>query len=143
VRYALLISAFALAGCWLPKDPEGTAEAVQGMILKVGLLEEPVPEVERETLQRIAEEFGAEVEFQAGNPHLLVSALSRGDLHVLAGGIPTNSPFVEETGATNAIGHVTIGPEREERVLLIRPGENRFLFRINSAIRPMTEEAKE
>ena len=131
-----------LAGCQFPKDPEGTTRDVEGAILKVGVLEDPLPETDAAALDRIAAELGARIERHGGNPHDLLDALSHGDLHVLAGGIPKNTPLADHAGMTNAIGHVTIGSKRSERVLLIRRGENRFLLRLNTALRPMTREAK-
>ena len=118
IAVALLV---VLAACQLPKDPENTTDTVQGAVLKVGVLQDPLPE----------------------DPHQMLDALEGGDLHLLAGGIPKDSPLTEHTGMTNPIGYVTVGADRPERVLLLRRGENRFLMRSNMALRPLTREAQE
>ncbi|OJH45745.1 enoyl-CoA hydratase [Paracoccus sp. SM22M-07] len=144
MRHVIIFAAaLLLAACQLPKDPEGTTRDVEGKVLIVGTFEEPLPSVDREAVERIAAELEARVELRPGNPHLLLNELSHGDVHLLAGGIPSDSPLAKHAGATNPIGHVTIGPDRVERVLLIRPGENRFLFRLNKALRPLTREARQ
>jgi hypothetical protein len=116
IAAALLV---VLAACQLPKDPENTTDTVQGAVLD------------------------AEIEWHRENPHQMLDALEGGDLHLLAGGIPKDSPLTEHTGMTNPIGYVTVGADRPERVLLLRRGENRFLMRSNMALRPLTREAQE
>ncbi len=132
-----------LTACQLPKDPEGTTQHVEGATLRVGILQDPLPEIDATALDLVARRLKARIELVEGNPHDLLDALSRGDLHVLAGGIPKDTPLAKHAGMTNAIGHVTVGADRPQRVLLIRKGENRFLLRLNTALRPMTREAME
>jgi len=134
---------FVLAACQLPKDPENTIQTVQGAVLKVGLLQDPLPQIDLTAVTLIADALNAKVEWHRENPHRMLDALEVGDLHLLAGGIPEDSPLTDHAGATNPIGHVTVGADRPERVLLLRRGENRFLMRANMALRPLTREAKQ
>ena len=140
IAAALLV---VLAACQLPKDPENTTDTVQGAVLKVGALQDPLPDQDLKAVTLIAAALDAQIEWHRENPHQMLDALEGGDLHLLAGGIPKDSPLTEHTGMTNPIGYVTVGADRPERVLLLRRGENRFLMRSNMALRPLTREAQE
>jgi hypothetical protein len=140
---ALMLAALpGLAACKLPVDPEGTTEAVRGGTLAVGLLGEEMPPDDARAVRRVAEALAADAVVVRGGAHELLAQLERGDVHLLAGGIPEESPFVRKAGRSNPIGHVTLGPDRVPRVLLVRQGENRFLLEVNRALQPLTREAR-
>lgn len=133
----MLVAALLLSGCLLPQDPEGTTRNVTGGELRVGLIRTGDEGSDMEALQRIAAVFDAELALEEGNPHRLIEALGTGELHLVAGGIPKDSPLARHAGVTRAFGTVQIGGEAKDRVLLLRKGENRFLVLINDALAGM------
>ena len=50
---------FGLAACQLPKDPENTTQTVQGAVLKVGLLQDPLPQIDLTAVTLIADALNA------------------------------------------------------------------------------------
>lgn len=129
-----------LSACKVPEDPEGTTEAVTGQHLRIGALTQALDPVEAQALSRLAQVLGAEQDVVTGDPHTLFSQLETGELHVIAGRIPANTPFAADVALTDPLGRVKIGADREDRVLAIRKGENRFLVTVNRAIREVTND---
>lgn len=132
LSFAPVLILFLLGGCWLPRDPEGTADRVEGGTLDVGLLDDrDLDPPDATALAAIAAEFSARPRLRHGDPHQLLAALERGDLDLLIGGIPASTPFADHAGLSAPFGEVRIGTRTEDRVLAVRKGENRFLLRIN------------
>ncbi len=107
---ALLAAAvLALAGCGMPKDPEGTLDRARGGTLRVGLLLDPPwsglsegrPEgVEVELLEGFAKSIGATIEWKVGPAGELMKALEHRQLDVVAGGLTKENPFLKKLGVT-------------------------------------------
>ena len=133
----LLLPIVVLAGCDLPKDPEGTSADVEGKVLRVGVLQPEPDPADRAAVEAVAEAFGAEVELIVGPAHDLIARLEGGELHIVAGGIPADTPFTEKAGLTRPFGTVMIGGQEKDRVLAIPKGENGFLARIEHALPEM------
>jgi polar amino acid transport system substrate-binding protein len=124
LRRALsLIAVAALAGCSLPRDPDGTLDRVRGGTLRVGVTDNP-PHSERELrlLRAFARDLEARVEVTEGAEHELVSDLERGRLDVVAGGLRNDTPWQKHVAMTR--------PYAGDRVLLAVPGENAFIVRL-------------
>lgn len=135
MRLAFLLAALLLVGgCNLPKDPEGTAQRVQGGTLRVGVLGDKLGEADRTAVHAVAAAFDAEVEYRYGPAHALIAGLDSGDIELIAGDIPADTPFESTVGLTRPFGSVVIGGERKERVLAIPKGENGFLTRVEQAL---------
>ena len=66
---------FGLAACQLPKDPENTTQTVQGAVLKVGLLQDPLPQIDLTAVTLIADALNAKVEWHRENTHRMLDAL--------------------------------------------------------------------
>ncbi len=135
MRYLLLSAVLALSACVLPKDPERTTERVSGRELVVGVLADELSDPDRRVIDALAQRLGARPAPRTGPAHLLLALLEEGEVHLLAGDIPADTPLAAKAGLSNAVGrlHRPDGSE-EDRVLLIRQGENRFLGELNRAI---------
>jgi len=110
------------AACGLPRDPERTSERVQGGTLVAASV--IANAAEESLLARGAGAMGAQLELRRGELHGLVDALRHGEVQVVYGRIPKDTPFAELAARTvpvDANGHV----------FLLRPGENGFLMAWN------------
>ena len=118
--------AVVLAGCALPRDPEGTLNRVEGGTLRVGLTEaEPWtrleggrPEgVEVALVRAFARELSAEVEWTPGSEAELVGALAARELDLVVGGLTRDTPWTEEVALTRAYAttRVLVGVPRGTR----------------------------
>lgn len=134
LRGVMALTLLFLTACKLPDDPEGTTKKVTGGILRVGALIEPLDRVDADAVARVAKAMQAEPEFVTGDPHSLFAWLEDGEIHLVAGRIPANTPFSADVALSNPLGSIMIGDNAEKRVLAIRKGENRFLVTVNRAI---------
>jgi hypothetical protein len=132
---AALLVGSGLAGCDLPRDPEGTLQAVRGRELRVGVLNFGVnAEKDRPIVERLATSIGAKVTYVEGDAHALFEDLKRGRIHLVIGGVPKSTPFAKELGLSKPLGPLHGAHEEDDRVVAVRPGENAFLLRVNQAI---------
>ncbi|MCB1313078.1 MAG: enoyl-CoA hydratase [Sedimentitalea sp.] len=128
-----------LASCRIPADPDGTTEKVSGGSLAVGALMRPLDGADAEAVRRIAAALNAELRLVEGDPHSLFAMLERGEIDLVAGRLPADTPFAAEVGLSKAIGKLEGHEKKKDRVLALRRGENRFLGRVNAAVRGMAE----
>ena len=136
---ARMLAAFALilalGACRFPADPEGTTDAVEGAVLRVGALHDLGPADQR-AATAVADALAAELQVTRADPHQLFAMLDRGDVHLIAGAIPADTPFAEEVALTRPMGKVERDGESFDQVMAVRQGENAFLIRVNRAIAP-------
>ncbi|TCD15187.1 hypothetical protein [Oricola cellulosilytica] len=138
LRYAsaIFFCLSALLGCELPKDPSRTSQTVRGDVLIVGT-DGPVPpenEAEKAALTRLAANLNARLEYRQAGIHALAADLESGEIHVLAGGLPRNTPFKNRFGLSSPVSEVLLDGKREKTVFAIRKGENGFLLQVNKAV---------
>jgi hypothetical protein len=161
---AALALGTALAGCDLPRDPEGTLERVRGGVLRAGVCEIP-PWVVREgdrplgvepaLLQRFAAGLDARIEWQWGSAEEHLAALEHHRLDLAACGLERSTPWRKRVGLTLPY-HVERRPpdapggRTAEHVLAVPPGENawlvaleRFLVAERSGVAPLLAAAEE
>ena len=143
-RVVVLVAALVLltAGCTsFPADPEDTLERVTDGLLRVGVSPNPPhtevrgaaePEGREVVLVRdFAATLPAEVEWTVGGEEMLITALERGDLDVVVGGLTADTPWSEHVAVTRPYAKATdAAGEPIELVLAARPGENAFLMRL-------------
>jgi polar amino acid transport system substrate-binding protein len=124
------------AGCDLPRDPEGTLEEVRGGSLRVGVLQgnRYAEQVDRQIVGEIARRLQAQPAFSTAEAHTLFEMLHRGEIHIVIGGIPTNTPFGPDAGLSRPAGPLFQSAGDEDRVLAVRSGENAFLKLVNEEI---------
>ncbi|WP_240747292.1 transporter substrate-binding domain-containing protein [Microbacterium sp. K24] len=133
---ALALSA-ALAGCGLtiPADPDGTLDAVTGGELRIGTSPDgDLVEVANGTpsgsivdlVDDFADSIQAEPDWTVASEETLVTMLEAGDLDLIAGGITSDTPWVERAGVSRGYTGID-GAEGREIVMLVPLGENAFL----------------
>lgn len=123
-----------LSGCWMPRDPEGTTERVRGGTLHLGVLGTVLSDAEERAVAAVADALDAEVSRDTADPHRLFAMLGAGEIDIVVGGVPEDTPFASRVGLTRSIGKVRVGDRLEDRVLAIRQGENRFLMTVNRTL---------
>ena len=127
----------ALAGCGLtiPRDPDGTLDAVTGGELRVGTspdgaLVEVRNEVPSGSIVDLVDDFAdsirAEPEWTVASEETLVTMLEAGELDLIAGGITADTPWVDRAGVSRGYPGID-GAGGREIVMLVPLGENAFL----------------
>ena len=136
----LPLSFLLIAGCDLPRDPEGTLKRAAGGPLRVGVsVQEPWTAwngdetsrpsgIEPELVERFAEELGAEVIWVRGPETRLLESLERFDLDLVIGGLTEDTLWAERIGLSQSYLET---PNGEKHVLAAPPGENAFLVRLD------------
>jgi polar amino acid transport system substrate-binding protein len=96
------VAAVLVAGCGIPRDPEGTLDRVRGGTLRAGITaSEPWTTldgsrpggVEVELVERFAAELGARVEWVPGSEADLFRALELRELDLVVGGLTADTPW--------------------------------------------------
>jgi polar amino acid transport system substrate-binding protein len=102
--------ALILAGCGIPRDPEGTLERVDGGVMRVGVTEAPPwvelsaqePDgIEVRLVEQFAEELDARIEWVEGSEQELFGALKERDLDLVIGGLTSDTPWSAEAAVTH------------------------------------------
>lgn len=102
--------ALILAGCGIPRDPEGTLERVDGGVMRVGVTEAPPwvelsaqePDgIEVRLVEQLAEELDARIEWVEGSEQELFGALKERDLDLVIGGLTSETPWSAEAAVTH------------------------------------------
>lgn len=100
---ALTLSAL-LAGCEIPRDPEGTLERVAGGTMRVGITERPPWTsfgegdpfgVEVDLVQGFADGLDADIEWVEGAEAALLGALEHRELDLVIGGLTADDPWAQ------------------------------------------------
>ena len=140
-RSAGILSALALcgvlAGCGLtiPADPDGTLDTVTGGELRIGTspdgdLVEVTNGVPSGSIVDLVDDFAdsihAEPDWTVASEETLVTMLEAGDLDLIAGGLTSDTPWVERAGVSRGYTGID-GADGREIVMLVPLGENAFL----------------
>lgn len=138
-RISLPLLLLAVAGCDLPRDPEGTLERVRGGTLRAGVVPNPpwvvveagrVRGVEPALVRRFARSLDARIEWVAGTESELLERLETRDLDLVAGGLTRSNPWGSRVGLTRPYPAPSGYAPGERRVLAVPPGENAWLVRL-------------
>lgn len=139
----LSVLVLAVAGCDIPKDPEGTLERVRGNVMRVGLIEqEPWAQheggqasgVEVELVNRLAQQLGSRVEWQPGGETELFERLENHELDLVIGGVTASTPWAARLGLTLPHTERTVREQKHQHVLAAPPGENAWLLELDRFI---------
>jgi polar amino acid transport system substrate-binding protein len=141
---ALLSSAFVClmaAGCGLtiPADPEKTLERVTGSTMRVGVSPNPPwtgisgagepSGTEVELVREFAGTLQAQVEWIVGGEQPLIAALERGELHLVIGGLTSDTPWTEKAAITKPYAETQDTEGKRKKLVMAAPmGENEFLL---------------
>lgn len=122
----LVCGAFAVGGCTIPDDTDGTYEHIENGVLRVGVTEhEPWVSLENEDpsgvevglIRELAAQLHAKVDYTTGSEEELVDALRERDLDVVIGGITDQTAWAKVAAMTKPYltTHVVVG---------VRPGQH-------------------
>ena len=136
-RLFAALAASLIAGCGLPLDADGTLDHVRGGTLRVGVSHHP-PWTDvrnagrprgREILlvERLADDLGAEVEWQVSGETALMHELEERRVDLVIGGIEQKTAWKGKVGLTRP--HAREGDRKI--VLATPPGENGWLVRLD------------
>lgn len=140
---SLVLAMVAVSGCErYPRDPERSLErAIERGTLRVGLSEarpwvtsdgDFPGGVEVALIEGFARELGVEPEWRWGSLEEHVLALERFELDVVAGGVTKENPWTKRVAPTR--------PYYEKHLLMVPPGENALLVRLERhLLRPRAE----
>jgi len=123
-----LVGIGTIAGCGIPRDPDGTLDRVEGGVLRVGLHPDPPwaavggegpSGVEVALVNAFASELGAEIEWVEGTEADLFGAIKAGELDVVIGGFTSTSPWKANAAFTTPYltTELVIGLPRGDTVL--------------------------
>jgi ABC-type amino acid transport substrate-binding protein len=133
---ALLVT-ISVSGCGLtiPADPDGTLDTVTSGELRIGTAPdgdlvrlddgEPSGSIV-DLVDGFAASIHADAQWTVASEETLVTMLDAGDLDLIAGGITTDTPWVDSAGVTRGYADIE-GAEGREIVMLVPLGENAFL----------------
>ena len=129
----LAIIASASAACDLPKDPDNSWKEAHEIGLRVGVVPNPpftMPKdsswtgEEIELVQRFAADHSLRVVFHTGSESPLVRDLERNEIHLLVGGFRKDTEWTTLVAASRPFAP-------ENHVILIAPGENHLLMKLD------------
>jgi ABC-type amino acid transport substrate-binding protein len=135
VRLAFAILAFVALACGIPRDMEGTTERVRGGELRAGAIANPpwvivegggVSGVEVELVEAFAAALGARVRWSVAPEAELVERLEAFRVDLVAGGLRAGDERLAKLGRSRPFR-----VDGEEHVLVVAPGENRFLVTLD------------
>lgn len=135
-----LTAALALTGCTssgYPADPEGTLDRATGGTLRVGVVHHP-PYVdatgaepsgsEVELVEGFARQIGAEIDWTVSGEEAVMTALKKGDLDLVAGGLTSKSPWTTHGAITRDYAKATRPDGKTVKLVMAVPlGENQML----------------
>lgn len=133
---ALLIFLLTACGIQVPADPHGTLDRVQNGVMRVGITENRpwvvVDEAaqpsgsEPELISEFARQLGSQIEWTNASEAVLLDALERGELDLVAGGFLEDTPWAEKGATTRPYVQITTPEGRDPHVMIVRAGENGF-----------------
>lgn len=147
-------AALGLGACTssgFPADPDGTLDRVSGGTLRAGVVHHP-PHVdaagaepagpEPDLIRSFAAAHGAEVAWTVSGEEALMTALEKGDVDVVAGGLTSQSPWTTHASLTRDYAEAA-GPDGEpvKLVMAVPPGENQLLSALEAHLDEHGEEA--
>lgn len=148
---AALIGLSACTSSGYPADPDGTLDRVSGGTLRAGVVHHP-PHVdaagaepagpEPDLIRSFAAAHGADVEWTVTGEEALMTALEKGDVDLVAGGLTSDSPWTTHASLTRGYAEAP-GPDGEpvELVMAVPLGENQMLSALEAHLDDHAQEA--
>lgn len=139
-RGALVLLVFLLTACGIqiPADPHGTLDRARDGVLRVGVTENhPWVEldetaapagIEPMMVSGFADQLGSRIEWRIASEAVLLDALERGELDIVAGGFLEDTPWEEKGAVTRPYSETTTARGVEKHVMIVRMGENALLL---------------
>jgi polar amino acid transport system substrate-binding protein len=130
------MACLVLGACGLPRDPEGTSEAIEGKVRRAGVSDNPPwvsfdgrePQgLEADLVRGLAAQMHARIAWKRGGESTLLKDLKEHRYDIVVGGMTTESPWTKELGAARPYATVA----KEKHLVLVPPGENRWLLTVD------------
>jgi len=86
-------------------------------------------------IEDFAAELNAQVEWTVGPESDLFAALEKRDLDLVVGGLTDDTPWKDRVGLTDPYLKLTTDGRTEKHVIVVAPGENRWLMRLEEFLR--------
>jgi ABC-type amino acid transport substrate-binding protein len=137
--FLFLVIGAQLSGCGLPRDPGSATGRIEGGVLRVGVSNNPpwvsqngaeFGGIEPDIVRGLASRVHAKTVWTIGSETRLVPALERGDLDLVIGGFPSDSPWASTVAVTRPYAESS----GVKHVLLAPPGENHWLLTLDTFI---------
>ncbi|NUQ92412.1 MAG: transporter substrate-binding domain-containing protein [Gemmatimonadaceae bacterium] len=148
-----IVAVAALAGCDLPRDPDGTLKRVRGGTMRVGMVVDTpwvtdsgdgAGGIERTIVDDLSRELGAKVEWHRGSAEQLLDSLHERELDLVIGGFTTQSPWKQQVALTKAYYTDTLmlhGKRTEQpHAVAVAPGENAWQVAVERVLRGKRNE---
>lgn len=147
-------AALGLAACTssgYPADPDRTLDRVTGGTLRAGVVHHP-PHVdasgaepagpEPDLIRSFAAAHDAEIAWTVSGEEALMTALEKGDVDLVAGGLTSDSPWTTHASLTRDYAEAA-GPDGEpvKLVMAVPPGENQMLAALEAHLDAQAREA--
>lgn len=132
---AVLAGLMSGCGVTIPSDPGDTLATVRGGELRIGISPDPPLVVVTDgepsgSVVDLVEEFAVSLdatpEWTVATEESLVGMLEDGELDLIAGGITSDTPWMERAGVSRAYANIP-DARGHELVMLVPLGENAFL----------------
>ncbi|WP_052761844.1 hypothetical protein [Aurantiacibacter luteus] len=131
------LGAALLAGCGMPRDPDGTSERVRASrVIRLGEIVGAEPDAQASAaLARVARLTGAQVERRQGHGEEMLEALQAGELDLVYGRFADDSPWAAEVYFGEQPGRIG-NPGKSERVprFAFRNGENGWIATVENEV---------
>ena len=134
-----------------PADPDGTLDRVTGGVLRAGVVHHP-PHVdasgaepvgpEPDLIRGFAAAHDAEIAWTVSGEESLMTALEKGDVDLVAGGLTSDSPWTTHASLTRDYAEAA-GSDGEpvKLVMAVPPGENQMLAALEAHLDAQAREA--
>jgi hypothetical protein len=133
---ALIVLTAVPGGCGLPQEPYRTADTVRAQReLRIGMIagDATDPAAERQ-LAALAREHGASVERSTGAAEALLGALEQGELDLVYGRFPADTPWAQHVHLSRVPGMLVEPPtDLPAPRFAVRNGENRWIMAVEQA----------
>lgn len=139
LRMVLAASLVALPGCDLPQDQEQTEILVRERgAIRLGRVAGARPDpVGEAVLAAVSHDIGVGIETREGESERLLSDLEEGELDLVYGHFPQDSPWSRKVYFGQPLGWDSPPPPHTHVPrFVMRNGENRWIMRIERAARP-------
>ncbi len=140
----VMVLAFLLASCGLPRDPEGTLERVDGSSMRVGITDSPPwtvltndepAGVEPALIEEFARDLAAEIEWVEGSESEILEQMELGHLDLAIGGFTVDNPWAKRVSFIQP--YFTLGEDKH--VMAVPHGENAWIVRLERFLRSRLE----
>lgn len=140
---AAVVLMLVIAGCDLPRDPEGTLARVAGGTMRVGVAHPPdlgpeeaaIASLERDLAERFGREIKARIEWVSVTESEGMERLHRYELDLLLAGLKKTTPWQNKVALTRPYLITQRGERKIEHVLAVPPGENRWMVRLEAFLK--------